>query len=106
MDAIREPAEKELKQKVIFNVDRLRVAGNWAYAKVLPTGPKGDPVDYSKTKFQKLIDLGAFDPQGEALLLREDNGDWTVIEWVLGSTDVPSAGWPSKHSTLPESLFQ
>lgn len=106
MDAIRGPAEKDLKQKVIFNVDRLRVAGDWAYARVSPTRPDGSEVDFSRTKFQKLIDLGAFDPQGEALLFQESNGDWTVIEWVFGATDVPSAGWSDKHGGIPKSLLQ
>lgn len=106
MDAIRVPAEKDLKQKVIFNVDRLRVAGNWAYARVSPTRPDGSEVNYSKTKFQKQIEFGAFDPQGEALLFKEANGDWSVIEWVFGATDVPSAGWSSKHGGIPKSLLQ
>ena len=106
MDAIRVPAQKELKQTVIFNVDRLRMAGNWAYAKVSPTKPDGSTLDYSRTKFQKQIDLGAFDPQGEALLFKESSGDWSVVEWAFGSTDVPSAGWSSKHGAMPKSLLQ
>lgn len=106
MEAIRGAAQKDLKQRVIFKVDQLRVAGDWAYAKVSPTRPDGGRPDYSKTKFQKLIDLGAFDPQGEALLRKESNGDWSVIEWVFGATDVPSAGWSSKHRSIPKSLLQ
>ena len=106
MDAIRVPAQKDFKQKVIFKVDRLRVAGDWAYAKVSPTKPDGSEVDYSKTKFQKQIEFGAFDPQGEALLFKESDGDWSVIEWAFGSTDVPSAGWSSKHGGMPKSLLQ
>ncbi len=105
MDAIRVPAEKELKQPVIFNVDRLRVAGDWAYARVSPTRPNGSELDFSRTKFQKLIDLGAFDPQGEALLFQDADGEWSVVEWVFGSTDVPSAGWSSKHDGIPKSLL-
>ena len=106
MKALRGPAQKDLKQTVIFKVDRLRVAGEWAYAKVSPTRPDGSEVDYSKTKYQKLIDLGAFDPQGEALLFKEEDGEWTVVEWAFGSTDVPSAGWSTKHPGIPKSLLQ
>ena len=50
------------------------------------------------------MDLGAFDPQGEALL-RIKGGDWKVVEWVFGATDVPSAGWADKHR-LPKSLLE
>ena len=106
MDAIREPAQKDLKQSMIFKVDRLRVAGNWAYARVSPTRPDGGKLDYSRTKYQKLIELGAFDPQGEALLFKENGGKWSVLEWVFGATDVPSAGWSSKHGGMPQSLLQ
>ena len=106
MDAVRKAAQKDLKQTVIFKVERLRVAGDWAYAMVSPTRPDGGKVDYSKTRFQKLIELGAFDPQGEALLFKESNGEWSLIEWEFGATDVPSAGWSSKHGAMPKSLLQ
>jgi hypothetical protein len=106
MDAIRGPAQKDLKQTVIFKVDHLRVAGEWAYARVSPTRPDGSELDYSKTKYQKLIDLGAFDPQGEALLFKEEDGEWTVVEWAFGSTDVPSAEWASKHPGIPKSVLR
>jgi hypothetical protein len=104
MDAIREPAEREFKQKVIFKVERLRVAGEWAYARVSPTKPNGDEIDFSKTKYREQMELGAFDPQGEALLRLEDDG-WTIVEWVFGSTDAPSAEWAEKHD-LPKSLLR
>ena len=104
MDALRVPAEKELKQSVIFKVDRLRVAGDWAYARVSPTRPNGDEIDFSKTKYRKQVELGAFDPQGEALLRLEDDG-WKVLEWAFGGTDVASAAWGDKYR-FPKSLLQ
>ena len=104
MDALRIPAEKELKQSVIFKVDRLRVAGDWAYARVSPTRPNGDDIDFSKTKYRKQLELGMFDPQGEALLRLEDDG-WEVLEWAFGGTDVASAEWGDKYR-LPKSLLQ
>ncbi len=104
MDALRVPAKKDLGVTVVFKVDRLRVAGDWAFARVVPTLPDGGQVDYSKTRFKKQIDLGAFDPQGEALL-RLEGGEWKVLEWVFGATDVPSAGWGGKYR-LPASLLQ
>ena len=104
MEALRVPAEKDLKQKVIFNVDILRVAGDWAYARVSPTRPDGGEIDFSKTKYQEQIEFGAFEPQGEALL-RRDGDEWEVLEWVFGANDVPSAGWPDKYQ-MPKSLLQ
>jgi hypothetical protein len=103
MDALRE-TEKDLRRKVIFKVDRLRVAGDWAYARVEPIQPNGNPIDFSKTKYREQVELGAFDPQGEALLRLGDEG-WEVLEWVFGGTDVASAEWPGKYR-LPKSLLE
>jgi hypothetical protein len=104
MDALREPVERDLKQKVIFKVDRLRVAGDWAYVRVSPTKPSGDEIDFSKTKYREQVEEGMFDPQGEALLRLQDDG-WKVVEWVFGGTDVASAEWGEKYD-LPNSLLQ
>ena len=104
MDALRGPAEKELKQSVIFKVDTLRVAGDWAYARVSPTRPNGGEIDFSKTKYRKQLELGAFDPQGEALLRLEDDG-WKVLEWAFGGTDVASVAWGDKYR-FPKSILQ
>ena len=104
MDALRVPAEKDLKQKVIFEVDLLRVAGDWAYARVSPTRPGGDEIDFSKTKYREQVELGAFDPQGEALLRKEDD-EWKVLEWVFGGTDLASATWGDKYR-FPKSLLE
>lgn len=104
MDALRVPAKKDLGRTVIFNVVTLRVVGNWAYARVEPTLPDGSEIDYSKTKFKEQKELGMFDPQGEALL-RRHGGEWKVLEWVFGATDVASAGWRDKHD-FPASLLE
>ena len=104
MDALRVPVEKELKQRVIFKVERLRVAGDWAYVRVSPTRPDGDEIDFSKTKYRKQVELGAFDPQGEALLRLDDDG-WQVLEWAFGGTDVASVEWGDKYR-FPKSILE
>ena len=103
MDALRVPAEKDLGQQVIFNVDKLNVVGDWAYARVSPTRPNGDEIDFARTKYREAVEAGAFDAQGEALLRR--TGDkWKVLEWAFGGTDVASAAWADKHR-MPKSLL-
>ncbi|MDQ6810186.1 MAG: hypothetical protein M3Z64_12310 [Verrucomicrobiota bacterium] len=104
MDALRVPAKKDLGRDVIFKVERLRVAGDWAFARVSPTLPDGSEIDYAKTKFRKQIELGAFDPQGEALLQRDADG-WKVLEWVFGRTDVASVTWSERYR-FPKSLLE
>ncbi len=103
MDALRVPAEKDFRQKVIFNVDKLTVIGDWAYARVSPTLPNGDEINFSRTKYREAVEAGAFDAQGEGLLRR--TGDkWKVLEWAFGGTDVASAAWSDKHR-MPKSLL-
>lgn len=103
MDAMRMRAEKDLGQPVVFKVEVLRVVGDWAYARVSPTTPGGDEIDFSKTKYREQVELGAFDPQGEALLRLKGDG-WKVLEWAFGGTDVASAAWGEKHD-FPENLL-
>ena len=103
MEALRVPAKKDLGHTVIFKVDQLRVVGDWAFARVSPTLPDGKEIDYTKTKYRKLVELGAFDPQAETLLRRTVQG-WDVVEWRFGATDVESVLWVEKYN-LPKSLI-
>lgn len=103
MDALRGAAKKDLGRTVIFKVDQLRVVGDWAFARVSPTLPNGEEIDYTKTKYRKLVELGAFDPQAETLLRKTVDG-WDVVEWRFGATDVESVLWVQKYR-LPKSLI-
>lgn len=104
MDALRVPAEKDLGREVVFQVHHLKVADDWAYARVTPIQPNGAKIDFSRTKYREDVEQGLFDPQGEALLRRR-NGAWEVLEWVFGATDVSGVAWPEMHG-MPESLLR
>ena len=96
LDVLRAPFEKELKQELIFKVEMLRVAGDWAAARVTPLQPDGKPVDWSKTKYKEQVETGMFDPNGEALFKRQA-GKWKLLEWVFGGTDSSLAVWIESH---------
>ncbi len=104
MDALRVPAKKDIGLDVIFKVDHLRVAGKWAFARVSPINPDSSEINFKKTKYREQVELGAFDPQGEALL-RLEGGDWKVLEWRFGATDVESVVWAERYK-FPESILQ
>jgi hypothetical protein len=104
MDGLRGAAKKDLGHTVIFKVDQLRVVGDWAFARVSPTLPNGEEIDYTKTKYRKQVKLGMLDPQAETLL-RKTVAGWDVIEWRFGATDVESVLWVRKYD-LPKSLIQ
>ncbi len=104
MDALRVSAKKDLGRVVIFRVDRLRIAEGWAFARVAPTLPNGDEIDYSKTKYREQVELGAFDPQAEALL-RYEGGEWKVLDYRFGATDLESPVWAERYR-FPKSILE
>ena len=96
MDALRVPCEADLGRKVIFQVQHLRVAGEWAFARVVPLQPGGKEIDYSRTKYAEAEAEGAFDAEGEALL-RRSGETWKVVEWRFGATDTEVDLWLEKY---------
>jgi len=102
MDELRGPCEADLRQKVIFRVQHLRIVGRWALARVVPLRPNGSDIDYSKTKYRNELEEGAFDGEGEALL-RRDGDSWRLLEWRFGASDTEVPIWLEKYNA-PESL--
>ena len=104
LDALRVPIEKQLKQSVIFKIDHLKVQSDWAFVLGQPQQPDGSRVDYSGTVYQEAVDAGAFD-DGVIGLLRNTNGKWRVVQYVIGATDVPYVDWDKKYRA-PRAIFK
>ena len=104
VDVLRVPAEKDLGRKVIFKVSHLRVAGDWAFARVVPIQPDGKEIDYSRTKYREQMESGAFDAEAETLL-RRVNGKWKLLEWRFGASDTEVELWLQKYR-MPKALLQ
>lgn len=102
-DALRAPVEKELKQKVIFKFDHLKVSGDWAFMRGVPQRPGGGRVDYSATAYQQRIEDGVFD-DWICALLRKRAGKWQVLKYVIGATDVVYEGWDEEYKA-PSAIF-
>ena len=103
-DALRAPVEKELRQKVVFKIDHLKVSGDWAFLRGVPQRPGGAPLEYKGTPYQEAIDAGAFD-DGIVALLQKRKGRWQVVQFVVGATDVPYVGWDKKYRA-PSAIFE
>lgn len=101
LDALRAPVEKELKRKVVFKVDELRVLGGWAFVRGVPQQPGGKAMDYRGTRYERQQNEGAFD-DGFSALLRQRAGKWTVVVYNIGATDVVWSDWPEKYKAPPE----
>jgi hypothetical protein len=103
LDSLRVPVEKQLKQPVIFKVDHLLVQKGFAFLRGMPQKPDGSEIDYTGTVYQEAIDEGAFDG-GVFALLRNVNGKWRVVQYVIGATDVPYVDWDKKYRA-PRAIF-
>jgi hypothetical protein len=103
LNKLRVPVEKELKQKVVFNLDHFRVAGNWAFLGGDPQNPSGGPPNYRGTPYQEAKDDGIFDNNIFALL-RKTGGKWKVITYAIGCTDVCYADWWRRFKA-PKAVF-
>jgi hypothetical protein len=103
LDALRVPVEKQLKQPVIFKIDHLKVQNNWAFLTGRPQNSDGSAIDYTNTVYQEAVDSGAFD-DGIVALLRRAGVKWTVVQYVIGATDVPYENWDKKYRA-PKGIF-
>ena len=103
-EALRPPVERELKQKVVFKVDRLKVQGGWAFLRGVPQTPAGGRLDYKATSYRQQVEEGVFD-DGIVALLRKQGGRWRVVKYVVGATDVPYVTW-DKDYKAPAAIFK
>lgn len=99
-DALRVPVQKQLKTKVTFKIENLRVQREWAFMKGAPQQPNGNAIDYHGTPYQTAIAAGAFD-DGIVALLRKRGHKWQVVTYVIGATDVPYVEWAQKYHAPP-----
>ncbi len=96
MNALRVPVQKELKQKIKFKVERLKVQRGWAFLYGQPIQLNGKPVDYRRSKYQEAIKAGMFD-DNFAALLRKQGGKWRVVTHRIGMTDVAWIDWDKRY---------
>jgi hypothetical protein len=104
VDALRIPVEKELRKKVVFKIDHLKVLDDWAFIRGIPLQPDGNAMDYQGTPHQEAIKEGMFD-DGICALLKKQGDKWTVIIYQIGATDVPWVGWSEEYKA-PASIFK
>ena len=103
LGALRVPVEKELKQKIVFNVEHFNVSGNWAFISGDPQNESGGRPNYRNTPYWEAVKEGMFDNNFFALL-KKTAGKWKVVTRALGCTDVCYATWWKDHKA-PKAIF-
>ena len=102
-DALRVPVERKLKQEVIFKIDHLKVQSGWAFLLAAPRRPDGSRLDYRDTPYADAYNAGMFGDDVMALL-HKVGGQWRVVQYVIGATDVAYLGWDRKYRA-PSAIF-
>ncbi|MGA0545914.1 hypothetical protein ACO2Q1_11615 [Brevundimonas sp. VNH65] len=104
LNALRPAIVADLGQPVMFVVQTLRAQGDWAYVVARPQQPDGQPIDFRRTRYRQAMEQGVFDgPTLYALMQRRDQR-WTVVDFAIGPSDAPQAGWPDEFGA-PETLL-
>ena len=103
LDALRPTIQAETGGPVSFVVGTINVMGEWAYVGATPVRRNGGPIDWRATKFKQAFEADMFSGLVMALLRRDAKG-WTVVDFVVGPTDVYWLNWVEKYK-LPEALF-
>lgn len=103
LDALRVPVERELKQKIVFNIENFNVLGNWAFLGGQPQTTEGERPDYRNTPYQEAVESDMFDNNFFALL-KKTGGKWKVVTRAIGCTDVCYATWWKDHKA-PKAIF-
>lgn len=101
--ALRIPVERELKQKVVFVVQHINVAGNWAFVGGDPQSPSGGRPNYKGTPYWDAIRSDMFDNNFFAVLKRSGKR-WKVVHYDIGCTDVCYADWWRRYKA-PKAIF-
>lgn len=105
LDGLRPSIEKDLKQKVIFKVEEMRVYDGWAFLHVHPLQPNSKPIDFLKTKYKERMNEGTFDGSSTYALLKFNGKKWITKDFVIGPTDVYWIAWMDAPYKAPKALF-
>jgi hypothetical protein len=103
LDVVRASVQRRLGIKVIFQVERLAVFGDWAFAGLRPRTATGNRIDYRHTLYAKNFDPDQ-DSDSVDVLLRRNGSAWSIAEEAFLPTDVVWEEWQSKYK-LPRELF-
>lgn len=87
--ALRAIVARELKKPLIFKIRSLRVKDGRAEVTATPLQPNLQRFDYSNTPYEKCMTAGDCQDSLTAVLQKEKVA-WTVVEYVIGSKDVPA----------------
>jgi hypothetical protein len=96
---------ENIERPISLSVQTSTMDGDWGWIVAQPWTADGTQIDWSQTPYAERAREGVLDGNGVtyALLKRED-GQWRVVEFAVGPTDVPWIEWAERHGA-PASLM-
>jgi hypothetical protein len=105
LGSLRAAVSQEVGQPVSLQATTVNVRDEWAYVVAQPRKPDGSAIDWSTTTLAQRAADGVLDGDGQTFaLLKNVNGAWEVLEYVVGPTDVAHIEWAGKHGVPPDLL--
>ncbi|HRE44814.1 MAG TPA: hypothetical protein PKY87_12710 [Terricaulis sp.] len=106
VDALTPVLAADIGQPVALTPSQTRIMDEWGWLVAHPAQASGAAIDWSQTKYAENAEAGVLDGDGVTYaLLRQEAGQWRVVEFIVGPTDVAWADWPARHGA-PEALFE
>ncbi len=97
LDTVRPMVERLLNPPVTFQVETIRIAGDYAYLRMTPIRPTGDPIDTTQTNLTNK-NVGVL----TQIILKRDAGAWKLQEGSIGT----NAKWGLQFcNNYPRGLF-
>ena len=98
--------EVEIGQPVSFTATSMQINEDWAWLIAQPWTPEGTQIDWSQTRYAERASEGMLDGGGITYaLFKRENGQWRVVDFAVGPTDVAWADWSERYGA-PEGLMQ
>ncbi|WP_029087448.1 hypothetical protein [Brevundimonas aveniformis] len=92
---------EQVGQSVAINPEIFRSEGDWVFIYGPVRNIDGTSIDWGTTNMAQAAADGMMDGDLGIVLLNWHDGDWRVVEAVIGPTDVPQGGWPAEHHVSP-----
>jgi hypothetical protein len=103
IDALTPVLSADIGQPVSFTIETVGVDNDWAWLVVQPHTTAGGDIDWSQTKYGVQAAEGVLDGGGRTYaLLKRENGAWSVLDFVVGPSDVAYGDWPARYGAPPE----
>ncbi len=105
LNALDPVLSENIGQPVNLQPTTVNVRDEWAFIVGQPRQTNGAPIDWSTTSYAQRAADGVLDGDGQTYaLLKNVNGAWEVLEYVVGPTDVAHIEWAGKHGVPPDVL--